>query len=65
MALFFIGFNLLACQPIFSRSISLLIGLPKQLSEVYEYDAALLMPSNVTITPFVSPRNLDRVMFDS
>ena len=39
-----------------SKTEFLLIGLPKQLSKVS--DAALLMPSNVTITPSDSARNL-------
>ena len=53
--------SVLGCQLIFSYSNSLnqskteflLIGLPKQLS-----DAALLMPSNVTITPSDLARNI-------
>jgi hypothetical protein len=45
-----------------SKTEFLLIGLPKQLSKVS--DAALLMPSNVTITPADYARNLG-VIFDS
>jgi hypothetical protein len=45
-----------------SKTEFLLIGLPKHLSKVS--DAALPMPSNVTITPSVSARNLG-VIFDS
>jgi hypothetical protein len=45
-----------------SKTEFLLIGLPKQLSKVS--DAALLMPSNVSITPSDSARNLG-VIFDS
>jgi hypothetical protein len=45
-----------------SKTEFLLIGLPKQLSKVS--DAALLMPSNVTITPSDSARNLG-IIFDS
>ena len=44
-----------------SKTEFLLIGLPKQLSKVSDAalsDAALLMPSNVTITPSDSARNL-------
>jgi len=44
-----------------SKTDFLLIGLPKQLSKVS--DAALIMPSNVTITPSDSARNLG-VIFD-
>ena len=45
-----------------SKTEFLLIGLPKQLSKIS--DPALLMPSNVTITPTDSARNLG-VIFDS
>ena len=45
-----------------SKTEFLLIGLPKQLSKVS--DAALPMPSNVSITPSDSARNLG-VIFDS
>ena len=45
-----------------SKTEFLLIGLPKQLSKVS--DAALLMPSNVTIAPSDSARNLG-VIFDA
>jgi len=45
-----------------SKTEFLLIGLPKQLSKVS--DMALLMPSNVTITPSDSACNLG-VIFDS
>ena len=45
-----------------SKTEFLLIGLPKQLSEIS--DPALLMPSNVTITPTDAARNLG-VIFDS
>jgi len=45
-----------------SKTEFLLICLPKQFSIVS--DAALLLPSNVTITPSDSARNLG-VLFDS
>ena len=45
-----------------SKTEFLLIGLPKQLSKVS--DPTLLMPSNVTITPADTARNLG-VIFDS
>jgi len=45
-----------------SKTEFLFIGLPKQLAEVS--DPNLLMPSNVTITPSDSARNLG-VIFDS
>jgi exonuclease III len=45
-----------------SKTEFLLIGLPKQLSKIS--DPTLLMPSNVTITPTDSARNLG-VIFDS
>jgi hypothetical protein len=44
-----------------SKTEFLLIGLPKQLSKVSK--AALLMPSNVSIIPSDSTRNLG-VIFD-
>jgi len=55
-------------QSNFSYSISLtteflLIGLPKQLSKVN--DAALLIPSNATITPSDSARNLGEIIDSS
>jgi len=54
------------CANLLSRNQSktefLLIGLPAQLSKLS--DLSLLMPSNVTITPAQSARNLG-VMFDS
>jgi len=45
-----------------SETEFLLIGLPAQLSKVS--DPSLLIPSNVTITPAKSARNLG-VIFDS
>jgi len=45
-----------------SKTEFLLIGLPAQLFEIS--DPSLLIPSNVTITPALSARNLG-VIFDS
>jgi len=60
--------SLNGCVQIFSRSINqsktelLFIGLPAQLSKIS--DPSLLMPSNITIAPAQSARNLGNI-FDS